>query len=124
MNPFPILTLVYLFIHLTWAYIFVVNPLRHPFPSTQVCALVVGLFDPVITPRLLPAVDNRVTVVVTADSGRCLGTLLFSTFSGSMAGSEGRTSGRRERQSDLFPRYVSRHTAISKGQDGIKPQNL
>lgn len=48
----------------------------------QVCALVQGLFAPQITPRLLPAVDNRVTVLLGSGAGaggRCVGRVLFGT---------------------------------------------
>lgn len=62
------------------------RPRHSPFPPTppqksrQVCALVQGLFAPAITPRLLPAVDNRVTVLLGSGAnvgGRCVARLLF-----------------------------------------------
>lgn len=79
----------------------------HTYPSIytrmpgrlQVCALVQGLFAPQITPRLLPAVDNRVTVLLGGGAGagaggRCVGRVLFGT----------EEDGDDDRP--IFPRYV------------------
>lgn len=56
----------------------------HARTCLQVCALVQGLFAPQITPRLLSAVDNRVTVLLgggdgAGAGGRCVGRVLFGT---------------------------------------------
>lgn len=67
------------------------------------CAVVQGLFAPAITPRLLPAVDNRVTVLLGSGAGaggRCVGRLLF-----------GMDEEEEEEEADgenrpIFPRYA------------------
>ena len=41
-----------------------------------------GLLEPEITPRLLPAVDNRVMVLLNGVGGRCVGRVLFGSEEG------------------------------------------
>lgn len=77
----------------------------HARTCLQVCALVQGLFAPQITPRLLPAVDNRVTVLLgggdgAGAGGRCVGRVLFGTEEEDEDGKDEEDGGERP----IFPR--------------------